>query len=150
MGRAERDAVLRRRLEALYRHYDARFVDPDPLEYVRRQESDADREVVGLVASSLAFGGVPQIKRSIETVLDVLGPRPAAAVAGLDPPRVLHRLRRFKHRWSTGRDVTCLLWFIRRMRETHGSVEAFFAAGHDAGAPHVGGGLASFTARALA
>ena len=39
---------LRRRLEELYRRYDHRFVTPDPLEFVRAQTTDADREVVEL------------------------------------------------------------------------------------------------------
>ena len=56
---------LRRRLDALYAQYDARFVDPDPLQFVRAHEGAADREVVGLIASSLAYGNVKQIKACI-------------------------------------------------------------------------------------
>ncbi len=76
---------LRRRLDELYRHYDHRFVTPDPLEFVRAEAEPRDREVVGLLASSLAFGTVGQIKKSIGVVLEALGPGPASAVLGLDP-----------------------------------------------------------------
>ena len=144
-----RDA-LRRRLDELYRQYDHRFVSPDPLELVRSQSGDADREVAGLVASGLAFGAVAQIKRSISTVLEALGPRPAEAVARLDPRAAALRLRRFRHRWTSGRDVACLLYFVRQMRESHGSVESFFAQGLSPGDADVGPALASFSARALA
>ena len=71
-------------MDDLYRHYDHRFVDPDPLEFVRRQTSSADREVVGLIASSLAYGNVRQIKRSIGRVLEALGEGAADAVARLE------------------------------------------------------------------
>src|SRR5512143_3004886 len=111
-----RREALRLRLEELYRQYDHRFVTPDPLEFVRAQRTDADREVVGIVASGLAFGTVVQIKRSIAAVLDVLGPRPADAVAVLDPLAAAARLRRFRHRWLDGRDVACLLFLTRQMR----------------------------------
>jgi hypothetical protein len=48
-GRAA--AVDRGALELLYRKYnDARYVSPDPLEFVYRYESGLDREVVALVA----------------------------------------------------------------------------------------------------
>jgi uncharacterized protein (TIGR02757 family) len=141
---------LRLRLEELYRQYDHRFVTPDPLEFVRAQETDADREVVGLLASGLAFGTVRQIKRSIAAVLDVLGPRPADAVAALDPREAAARLRGFRHRWLDGRDVACLLFLIRQMRAAHGSVEAFFAEGLSPGDADVGEALESFSARALA
>ena len=140
---------LRRRLESLYRRYDHRFVDPDPLEFVRAQPTPADREVVGLLASSLAFGTVAQIKRSVATVLEAVGPRPAEAVAALDPREAARSLRRFRHRWIDGRDVACLLFFMRQMRESHGSIEAFFAEGLAPQDPDVGPALISFSARAL-
>jgi uncharacterized protein (TIGR02757 family) len=141
---------LRRRLDALYRHYDQRFLDPDPLEPVRKQRTAADREVAGLVASGLAFGNVVQIKRSVLAVLEVLGPRPAEAVASLDARGLARRLRGFRHRWVNGRDVACLLAFTGQMRASHGSIEAFFAEGLSAGDPDVGPALASFAKRALA
>jgi uncharacterized protein (TIGR02757 family) len=144
-----RDA-LRLRLDELYRHYDHRFVTPDPLELVRAQAGGADREVAGLVASGLAFGTVAQIKRSISAVLEALGPRPADAVAALDPKPAASRLRGFRHRWISGRDVACLLFFVRQMRESHGSVEAFFAEGLSPADADVGPALASFSSRALA
>lgn len=141
---------LRRRLDELYRHYDHRFVDPDPLQFVRQQRSDADREVVGLVASGLAFGTVAQIKRSIAAVLEALGPRPAEAVAELDPRDAAERLRGFRHRWLDGRDVAGLLFLVGRMRQSHGSIEAFFAEGLSPDDADVGPALASFARRALA
>jgi uncharacterized protein (TIGR02757 family) len=149
-NRVLRSSVLRERLESLYRHYDHRFVDPDPLELVRRQTSDADREVVGLLASGLAFGTVRQIKASITRVLDVLGASPAAAVARLEPAVAARQLAGMKHRWTEGRDVACLLWMIRQMRERAGSVEAFFLEGHDPAAADVERALTSFSERALA
>jgi uncharacterized protein (TIGR02757 family) len=141
---------LRARLEELYRQYDHRFVTPDPLEFVRAQATDADREVVGVVASGLAFGTVVQIKRSIAAVLAVLGPRPAEAVAALEPLEAAARLRGFRHRWVDGRDVACLLYLTRQMRASHGTVEAFFAEGLSPDHADVGPALASYSARALA
>jgi uncharacterized protein (TIGR02757 family) len=145
-----RVAELRRRLDRLYRHYDHRFVDPDPLQFVRRQRAAADREVVGLVASALAYGTVAQIKRSIAAALEVLGPHPAQAARRLDPRDAARRLAAFRHRFNDGRDVACLLFFVRQMLESHGTIEAFFTEGRRPGATDVGEALASFSARALA
>ncbi|HEX6738765.1 MAG TPA: TIGR02757 family protein [Vicinamibacteria bacterium] len=139
---------LRRRLDSLYEHYDHRFVDPDPLQFVRAFEAPEDREVVGLIASALAYGNVKQIKRSIAAVLELLGPRPAAALARLSPRAAAARLEGFRHRFNDGRDVAVLLHFVRQMRE-RGSVESFFAAGPGEG-PDVGPALTSFVERALA
>jgi uncharacterized protein (TIGR02757 family) len=142
-------AELRLRLDELYQRYDHRLVDPDPLELVRAQPTAADREVVGLVASGLAFGHVVHIKRSIAAVLATLGPRPAEALDRLAPREVARRLRGFHHRWLDGRDVACLLAFARQMRGSHGSIEAFFSEGLSDDDPDVGPALASFSERAL-
>jgi uncharacterized protein (TIGR02757 family) len=140
---------LKRRLEELYLQYDHRFVDPDPLQFVRLQEGREDREVVGLLAAGLAFGNVKSIKASIARVLEALGPAPARAVRDLPPGELLGRLGGFRHRWISARDVACLLHFTAQMVRSHGSVEAFFALGHRAQATDVGPALASFSARAL-
>ncbi len=145
-----RQDELKERLDALYRQYDHRFVDPDPLQFVRAQAENEDREVVGMLASALAFGNVATIKNSIAAVLEALGPRPARAVLRLEPREAAQRLASFKHRWSDGRDVACLLFLLRQMLESWGSVEAFFAAGMTPGAEGVGASPASFSARALA
>jgi uncharacterized protein (TIGR02757 family) len=150
MGTALRPAALRRRLDALYLHYDHRFVDPDPLQFARAQAAPEDREVVGLIAAALAYGNVKQIKRSIEAALLVLGKHPARALRRLDPRRAARALEGFRHRFNTGRDVACLFFLLRQMLEGWGSVQAFFAEGLPPGAAHVGPALSSFCARALA
>src|SRR6188508_2156855 len=109
-----RVAELRTRLDDLYAHYDHRFVDPDPLQFVRAQTTDPDREVVGLIASALAYGNVKQIKRSIGRVIDVLGDHPAAAIDRMSARDAKSALRAFKHRFNDGRDVACLLFFIQQ------------------------------------
>jgi uncharacterized protein (TIGR02757 family) len=144
-----RIALLRERLDALYAHYDHRFVDPDPLRFARAQRDPADQEVVGFVAAALAYGNVRQIRRSIQAVVETLGPRPARTLDRFDARRTARRLEGFKHRFNDGRDVACLLRFVARMRRTHGSIEAFFAQGHAPDAPDVGAGLTSFASRAL-
>jgi uncharacterized protein (TIGR02757 family) len=141
---------LRRRLDALYALYDERFVDPDPLQFVRAQHTPEDREVVGLLASSLAYGNVKQIKTGISAVMQVLGPEPARAVRTFEASAAHRALARFKHRFNDGRDVACLLFYMRQMIESHGSIGAFFAAGDDEAAADVEPGLESFGRRALA
>jgi uncharacterized protein (TIGR02757 family) len=144
-----RVAELRDRLDDLYAHYDHRFVDPDPLQFVRQQTTDADREVVGLIASALAYGNVKQIKRSIGRVVEVLGDRPAEAIDHLDPSEARAGLRGFKHRFNDARDVACLLFFLKQMRAQAGSVEAFFLKG-PAAQTDIAEALTSFAERTLA
>ena len=122
--------VTRRDLESLYRRYDdRRWVHPDPLEFLYRYDDPRDREVVALVASSLAHGRVVQILRSIEAVLAQLGPRPGEWIASVTPRGLHGRLAGFRHRFNTGRQVTDLLLGARRLVWLYGSLEACFAGG---------------------
>jgi uncharacterized protein (TIGR02757 family) len=144
-----RVAELRTRLDDLYAHYDHRFVDPDPLQFVRLQTTDPDREVVGLIASALAYGNVKQIKRSIARVVEPLGAHPAQAIDRMDVKEAKSLLRGFKHRFNDARDVACLLLFLKQMRREAGSVEGFFLKGPGPQAD-IADALTSFSERTLA
>jgi uncharacterized protein (TIGR02757 family) len=120
-------AALRTALERAYTEYDARWIEPDPVQFVWRYDQPEDREVVGIVASSLAYGNVKQIKTSVERVLAILGPRPALTIDTLTASSALGALGEFKHRFNDARDVACLLVYLREMRRAAGNVEAFFA-----------------------
>jgi uncharacterized protein (TIGR02757 family) len=100
------------------------------------------------VASSLAYGNVRQIKRSVERVLGILGDSPARAIDSLDPARTLQELEGFKHRFNDATDVACLLLFIREMRKVSGSIESFFAPKGAIG--ELRGALVDFVRRVLA
>jgi uncharacterized protein (TIGR02757 family) len=140
--------VHREMLDELYGLYNRRqFVHPDPLEFLYDYDDVRDREIVGLIASSLAYGRVVQILRSVRAVVDRIG-SPAAFVADSSPEQVRSALRGFRHRWTTGEDVAALLVGAKRAIEEHGSLEARFASGLSADQETVVPALAQFV-RAL-
>lgn len=114
---------LARALDELYDTYNRRqFVHPDPLEFLYLYEDPADREIVALLASGLAYGRVAQILRSVRALLDRIGPSPAAFL-GRTPARSLDEIfAGFKHRWTTGREVADLLAGAARVVDRHGSL----------------------------
>jgi len=140
---------LRSHLEALYRRYGSTYLDTDPIRYPRAYARPDDREVVGFIAAALAYGRVAQIQRSIGRVCEAMGPHPAAFVRQFDPMRGKKALKGFAHRFNDARDMGLLLWYMRQMLETHGSIEGFLLAGRPAGDDDMGGALSSFVARAL-
>jgi uncharacterized protein (TIGR02757 family) len=142
-------AVLGSRLEDLYRTFDDVTSATDPVHIVRRYTAPDDREVVAFCAAALAFGRVASVLQSIESLLAVMGPHPAAFVRAFDPP--LHRaaIDPLVHRWIRGRDLVALLLILQRMLRETGTIERFFVAGDDAAAPDVGLALEAFSTRAL-
>ena len=141
--------VLGARLEHLYRTFDHLDSASDPVHVVRRYRTPADREIAGFCAAGLAFGRVAGVLASIEALLTVMGPSPAAFVRGFDPGTDGRRLAALGHRWIRGKDLAALVLILQRMLREAGSVERFFVAGDDPSTPDVGPALDSFSARAL-
>jgi uncharacterized protein (TIGR02757 family) len=137
------------RFEELYRAFDHTSSASDPVHIVRRFGAPADREVVGFCAAGLAFGRVSSVLQSIEALLQVMGPGPAAFVRDFDPVRHGPRLAPLVHRWIRGRDLVALLLVLQRMLREAGSIEAFFREGDDPSQPHIGVALDGFSTRAL-
>ena len=96
--------------------------DSDPVSFVHRYARDDDREVVGLVAASLAFGNVTAIRAKVAIVLDALGPSPAEAVDAGDGAGLARALRGFVHRVWKGDDVAAMLANAGAIRREHGSL----------------------------
>ncbi len=116
-------------LEKLYARYNHRvFVPPDPLQFVYRYSDRRDVEIVAFLASALAYGRVRQIERSLTQLFDRMDNAPYEFVSRFDG-RARARLRSFKHRFTTGDDLSDLLELFRRVFDDHGSLEAFFLKG---------------------
>jgi uncharacterized protein (TIGR02757 family) len=139
--------ALKRRLEKLYSKYNKpEFVHPDPLEFLRKYDDVRDREIVALVASSLAYGRVAQILRSVSRVLRRLESPSEYIMAGTE--RSLRRdFKGFKHRFTTGDDVALMLLGARRLTERHGSLEGAFRSGLQEDDETVLPALRSFTSQ---
>lgn len=116
---------------------------------VRRYTAPDDREVVGFCAAALAFGRVASVLQSIESLLAVMGPHPAAFVRSFDVARSRAHLDPLVHRWIRGRDLVALMLILQRMLQEAGTIERFFAAGDDPASPNIGPALDAFCARAL-
>jgi uncharacterized protein (TIGR02757 family) len=118
-------------LEKLYRWYNSRqWVHPDPLEFLYRYEDPEDLEIVGFIASSLAYGRVAQILASVGRVLDSMGPNPARFLDESLPERLISRFDSFVHRFTTGSELASLLIGLKRVRERFGSLQNCFLKGY--------------------
>lgn len=117
-------------LEKLYARYNHRtFVPPDPLQFVYRHSDPRDVEIVAFLASSLAYGRVRQIERSLTQLFDRMDNAPYEFVSHFDG-RARARLRSFKHRFTTGDDLADLLSLFRRAFDDFGSLETLFLQGY--------------------
>lgn len=139
--------VQRRSLELLYDRYNRReYVHPDPLEFLYGYNDVRDREIVALIASSLAYGRVAQILRSTSRVLRLM-PSPADFIRKSNEASLRSSLRGFKHRFTTGDEMAAMLLGAKRMIGRYGSLEACFCSGFDDRDETVLPALCSFTSQ---
>jgi uncharacterized protein (TIGR02757 family) len=119
--------ALRDTLEEIYRRLNRPgTIGHDPVGFLRGHADLGDREIVGLVAATLAYGRVRQINASVAEALERLGPEPARAAR--DRARLEAAFEGFKHRFTTGGEVAELLDGAARLQARYGSLGARFAS----------------------
>ncbi|MBN2284570.1 MAG: TIGR02757 family protein [Deltaproteobacteria bacterium] len=115
-------------LDRLYRKYNRRVhVHPDPVEYLYHYERVEDREIAGMIASSLAYGRVAQICCSVSRVLEKMNPSPARFLEEADHEALRAAVSDFKHRFTTATDMAELLIGMKEFLHHHGSFHTFFS-----------------------
>ncbi len=117
----DRDAAIKAVLDRVREDCDAAERSRnDPVEFVHRFTDPLDRELVALVASSLAFGNVKALRAKIEDALERIGPDIARAAE--DPAKMRASLRGWKHRLFTADDLTRLLAGARHVQRESGTL----------------------------
>ena len=111
-------------LDGLYYMYQRReLINPDPLYFLYGYHDIRDMEIAGLIASSLAYGRVAQIMKSVGSVLSCLTDEPYRFLVSSDKSDIVPES--FKHRFTSGHDVNILLLNVREVLREYGSLEGF-------------------------
>ncbi len=114
-------------LELLYKKYNhPKWIHPDPLEFVLKYSDPLDQEVVGLIASSLAYGRVQQILASVQSVIGPMGASPRQFILDTDGSDLASSFRSFKHRFTTAEELVGLLKGIKNILEEYGTLYECF------------------------
>lgn len=137
--------LLKERLDALYKTYHSSYLYSDPLKYLHLYNRPDDQEVVGMIASSLAYGRVETIFKGIEKILGIMGPSPSDYVRGFDPLRDAKDFDGFVHRFNRGEDMACLIYFMKQVLEGYGSIGGMFGRFAGDGDENVEEALSAFT-----
>jgi uncharacterized protein (TIGR02757 family) len=136
-------------LNKIYLKYHRSFLSPDPLEVVHRFNNPRDREVVGLIASTLAYGRVELILKSIDFIVNRMDNEPYTFLLSYDPYRDGKKFSSFIYRFNSGEDIACLLYFMKQILENFGSIQDFFIAGYREEDRNIKESLQSFVERVL-
>lgn len=136
---------LRNILERLYTKYNRReLIKPDPLQFVYNYPDRSDMEIVAFLAAVLAYGKVRHIEKSLTNLLARVGDSPSEFVLNFDKKNRA-RLRDFRHRFTTGDDISDLLALLKKVLKQYGSIENVFVRGHNTGDKNVIPALSNFS-----
>ena len=141
---------LKYTLDQLYKTRSTAHLANDPLSFCHRFQTPEDQEIAGLIAASFAYGNVKIILRNLEFIFSRIGPSPGKFVEKFDPEQGLRLFTGFKHRFNDVRDLCALLYAMRLMLESAGSIENFFCSGCAPQKDDLSSALATFTAAVLA
>lgn len=133
-----------------YARVDLLSTDPLGLVYELAGEDPRNQEIVGLLASGLAYGRVSIIQKSTREVLRRMNGDPIAFVENYSPEIGERAFRGWKHRLNRGHDLQSLCAGLQVVYGEYGSLGSFFMQGYERGRdPDIGPALASFTERFL-
>lgn len=117
-------------LESLYKKLNKRgLVDPDPLKFLYDYPDIKDREITGLLASSLAYGRVAQILKSVDKILQPMEGKPFDFVTSHNEKDFAAIYRGFVHRFTTDADIVRLLCGIKHVLKEYGNFENLYLCG---------------------
>lgn len=118
---------IKHKLENLYQRYtQPKYIHPDPVEFLYLYKDIKDREIVGLIASSLAYGRVKQILKSVSHVLDMMTPSPYLFLMDSTQTFMRNVFNGFTHRFATGDHLAALLQGIKNVIDQYGSLNDCF------------------------
>lgn len=119
---------LKAKLDQIYLTYNRKqYVDPDPLLFLYNYPDIRDREVAGIIASSLAYGRVSMIMQAVSGVLDKMGPDLHGFVMKADPKALACMFQNFKYRFATQEHLIALIMGLQGVIGEFGSLGGCFA-----------------------
>jgi uncharacterized protein (TIGR02757 family) len=141
-------AKKKRFLDGLHATYNRpEFIHPDPLEFLHGYSDPQDREIVGIISSSLAYGRVAQILKSITLIHNTMSLSPRDFLEGSSRASLIRQFSGFKHRFTAGQEITEFLLAIQKVIHVYGSLEKCFLHFYDPADDDVTGALEGFVSR---
>ena len=136
---------LKEKLESLYCEFNTRdHVFSDPIECLYAYDQVKDREIVALVTACLAYGRVAQIKKSVSIVLAPMGPSPYDFIIASSKAGLKKVYSGFVHRFARTDHLVGLLWAIRQVIGSFGSLQDCMMAGFAPTCDNIHGALNRF------
>ncbi len=103
------------------------MLESDPVVFVHRYTTAADKEIAGFIASQFAYGNIKAMKQFMALLFEKMGEHPRAFVTGGD----FSSLGSLYYRFQKGEEIIDLFKTLKKMVEDHGSLGAMLNAHYE-------------------
>lgn len=137
--------LLKESLDNFYKSYNlTERINSDPIEFPHRYKRPQDIEVVGLIASSLAYGKVTLFKPVLERIFKVMGESPSDFLLHFDIKKNVPLFTDIKYRMNKNEDILCLIYLVSAVLKEHGSLKRLFMSFYNPMDDDIGPALSGF------
>ena len=118
-------------LDSVYSEYNIpSLIHPDPLEFLSKYPNIQEREIAGLIASSLAYGQVNLILKTVNNVLGKMGNSPLSYIKSKTVKDMQNDFKNFKYRFTTEDDLIDLFTALKNSLTDFDSLENLFLSSY--------------------
>ena len=138
---------LKNLLDNLYNTYDHSFLETDPLSIVKEYKNDKDREAAGFITAMLSLGNVKAIKKTVRSVLSVMGKSPYHFLSDYYPEKEPDKFHNISYRFYKPEDISLLVSWTAHMIRERDSIKNFFLDRFNGKDNDIGPSLSRFVKR---
>ena len=137
--------LLKECLDNFYKSYNlTERINSDPIEFPHRYKKPEDIEVVGFIASSLAYGRVTLFKPVLERIFKIMGESPSDFLLHFDIKKNAPLFTDIKYRMNKNEDILCLIYLVSAVLKEHDSLQRLFMSFYNPMDDDIGPALSGF------
>jgi|WetSurMetagenome_2_1015567.scaffolds.fasta_scaffold293611_2 uncharacterized protein (TIGR02757 family) len=117
---------LKRKLDYHFRYFGKDKISPDPLEFLHKYSNASDIEVIGFLASAVAYGNVRQIINTLTEIEKIINKEPYNFIIHFNQKKELKHFKDLKHRFYTPDDFIQLFEILHQCYINYSSLKELF------------------------
>ncbi len=113
--------------EDIYRKYNKKeFIYSDPLQFPKLFKEKKDIEIAALISSSLAYGNVKQIIKSLKKIFEIIN-KPYEYVINTTEDKLKKDFHNFKYRFTTSKEIINLILNLKEAYNKNEDLNQMFS-----------------------
>jgi uncharacterized protein (TIGR02757 family) len=140
---------LKRKLDYHFRYFGKEKISPDPLEFLHKYTNHNDIEIIGFLASLVAYGNVRQIISTLIEIEKILHNEPYNYLMHFEMKRAAKDFKNLKHRFYSQDDFISLFEILHQVYLAYPNLKELFLLYYFDDEPDLKNAIACFSKNLL-